>query len=95
MKKLVVTLIVAAALTTTLTYAEAPATSSTTPSVKPVVEVGNKICPVSGEKVPGPGEKGAMGEAVKYEYNAKLYNLCCNMCIKDFKKDPDCRRGSS
>src|SRR5690242_9830303 len=47
------------------------------------VEVGNKICPVSGEEV------GKMGEAVKYEYKGKIYNLCCNMCIKDFSQDPD------
>ena len=52
------------------------------------VEVGNKICPVSGDKIPVPGEKGDMGEAVKYEYNGKIYNLCCKMCVKDFKKNP-------
>ena len=52
-------------------------------------EVGNKICPVSGDKIPAPGEKGEMGEAVKYEYNGKIYNLCCKMCIKDFKKNPE------
>ena len=52
-------------------------------------EVGNKICPVSGEKIPEPGAKGDMGESVKYEYNGKIYNLCCKMCIKDFKKDPE------
>ncbi len=46
-------------------------------------EVGNMICPVSGEKV------GEMGEAVKYEYNGKIYNLCCPMCKKDFDKDPE------
>ena len=50
--------------------------------MKPV-EVGNKICPVSGQKV------GEMGEVVKYEYNGKVYNLCCKMCAKDFKKDPE------
>ena len=54
------------------------------------VEVGNKICPVSGDKIPAPGEKGTMGdEPVKYEYNGKIYNLCCEMCIKDFKKNPE------
>ena len=54
------------------------------------VEVGNKICPVSGDKIPAPGEKGTMGdEPVKYEYNGKIYNLCCLMCIKDFKKNPE------
>ena len=54
------------------------------------VEVGNKFCPVTGDKMPAPGEKGAMGdEPIKYEYNEKIYNLCCKMCMKDFKKDPE------
>ncbi len=54
------------------------------------IEVGNKICPVSGDKILAPGEKGTMGdEPVKYEYNGKIYNLCCPMCIKDFKKNPE------
>lgn len=48
-----------------------------------VVEVGNKICPVSGQKV------GQMGEIVKYEYNGKIYNLCCPACKKDFGKNPE------
>lgn len=48
------------------------------------VEIGNKICPVSGEKVGG-----AMGDPVKFEYKGKIYNLCCAMCAKDFKKDPE------
>ena len=47
------------------------------------VEVGNKICPVSGDKV------GEMGDIVKYEYNGKIYNFCCKACVKDFKKDPE------
>ena len=50
------------------------------------IEVGNIICPVSGNKI----EKGGkMGEPVKYEYQGKVYNLCCPMCLKDFKKDPE------
>ena len=54
------------------------------------VEVGNKICPVSGDEIPAPGEKGTMGdEPVKYEYNGKVYNICCSMCIKDSKKNPE------
>ncbi len=57
---------------------------------KKAVEVGNKICPVSGDKIPTPGEKGTMGDKpVKYEYNGKIYNLCCKMCVKDFKKNPE------
>ena len=46
------------------------------------IEAGNKFCPVSGEKV------GGMGEVVKYEHEGKIYNFCCPMCLKDFKKDP-------
>lgn len=57
--------------------------------VSQAVEVGNKICPVSGDKVPVPGQKSAMGEVVKYEYKGKAYNLCCKMCIKDFQKNPE------
>lgn len=45
------------------------------------VEVGNKICPISGEKI-------VMGKEGKVEHNGKTYNLCCQMCEKDFKKDP-------
>ncbi len=52
-------------------------------TVSAVVEVGNKICPVSNEEV------GGMGDVVKVEHNGKAYNLCCAMCEKDFAKDPD------
>lgn len=48
-----------------------------------VVNVGNTICPVSGEKI------GSMGEAYKVTHNGKEYNLCCEMCVKDFKKNPE------
>lgn len=51
-------------------------------AVEPV-EVGNKICPVSKENV------FEMGEPFKYEYNGKIYNLCCKMCVKDFQADPE------
>ena len=47
------------------------------------VDVGNKTCPVSGEEV------GKMGPVVKYEHDGKVFNFCCAMCLKDFKKDPD------
>ena len=63
------------------TYAEGEGTNVTEDST--VTEVGNKLCPISGEKV------GEMGEVVKVEHNGKVYNLCCKMCIKDFKKDPE------
>ncbi len=43
--------------------------------------VENKICPVSGEEIK---------EETKatYEYEGKIYNLCCAACIEEFKKDP-------
>lgn len=44
-------------------------------------DVGNKICPVSGEKI---DEK----TKATYEYEGKIYNFCCPMCIEEFKKDP-------
>lgn len=44
---------------------------------------GNKICPVSKEEI-GEGMK-----PVTYEYKGKIYNLCCEMCVEKFKKDPD------
>ena len=52
---------------------------------KKTIEVGNKTCPVTGNPV----NDGKMGELVKYEYKGKIYNLCCKMCLKDFKKDPE------
>lgn len=48
------------------------------------VNVGNKVCPVSGEKV---GKSGM--DPVTYEYKGKIYNFCCAMCIDEFKKDPE------
>lgn len=45
------------------------------------VEIENKICPVSGKEI-------KKDEAVKVEHEGKIYNLCCKMCVKDFKKNP-------
>lgn len=42
---------------------------------------GDKICPVSGEKI---HEK----TAATYKYEGKTYNFCCPMCIEEFKKNP-------
>ncbi|MBU3912421.1 MAG: YHS domain-containing protein [Candidatus Omnitrophica bacterium] len=47
-----------------------------------LIDVGNKICPVSGEEIGG----SMMGAA--YEYEGKTYNFCCAGCIDEFKKDP-------
>jgi YHS domain-containing protein len=45
------------------------------------VEVGNKTCPVTGNPI------GSMGPGVKYEYNGKIYNLCCPACRRTFDSD--------
>ena len=58
--------------------------SAATQANSKAVEVGNKFCPVTGNPV----NDGKMGEAIKYEHNGKVYNLCCKMCAKDFKKNP-------
>ena len=50
--------------------------------VQELVMVDNKICPITGEKI-------ITGKEAKVEYNGKVYNLCCAMCEKDFKKDPE------
>jgi len=61
-----------------------------TPPSKEAVEVGNKICPVSAGEVPVSGEKGSMGDKPgRVEYKGKIYNLCCPMCVKDFKNNPE------
>ncbi|MCX5709141.1 MAG: YHS domain-containing protein [Candidatus Omnitrophica bacterium] len=46
------------------------------------VNIGNKICPVTGEKI---DEK----TKVTYEYKGKIYNFCCAACPEEFKKDPE------
>ncbi|MDP2939154.1 MAG: YHS domain-containing protein [Candidatus Omnitrophota bacterium] len=56
--------------------------TTATESDKKAEEVGNKICPVMGTKI-------KKGEEVKYEYQGKIYNFCCPMCVDEFKKDPD------
>ena len=58
--------------------------SEATAPVSPTetVNVGNKICPVSGEKIE---EK----TKTTYEYKGKTYNFCCASCIDEFKKDPE------
>jgi YHS domain-containing protein len=45
-------------------------------------EMGNTICPVSGEKI-DPQNKAT------YEYEGKIINFCCPTCIEEFKKDPE------
>ena len=44
------------------------------------VEVGNKICPISGEKV------SMTGVPVQYEYKGRIYNFYSTECVETFKK---------
>lgn len=46
------------------------------------VDVGNKICPVTGESVDSMSN-------VTYEYQGKIYHFCCPACIPTFKKNPE------
>lgn len=64
---------------------EAASASNEEGTTTTAVEVGNKLCPVTGNPV----DDKSMGEPVSYEYNGKIYTLCCSMCEKDFKNNPE------
>lgn len=49
---------------------------------KETIFVGNKFCPVSGEKIDEASH-------VTYEYKGKIYRFCCLGCVEEFKKDPE------
>lgn len=46
------------------------------------VNVGNRICPVTGEKI-------SQDSMATIEYQGKIYNLCCSACIEEFMKAPE------
>ena len=48
-------------------------------SAPEILDVGNKYCLLSGDKVSGKHFA---------EYQGKRYGFCCNQCIKKFNKDP-------
>ncbi len=78
MKKLLGLITISAFLSAgPVALAAATTATSETPNV---VDVGNKMCPVSGEEVTG-----------KHfvEHNGKRYGLCCPMCANKFKRDPE------
>ena len=80
--KMIITMILGIVLSAAgMSFAQQP--PSTSASTEQLTQVNNKICPVSGEKV------ARMGPAIKYVYNGKVYNLCCPMCKKDFKNNPE------
>lgn len=49
-------------------------------TTKMLAEIGNKICPITGEEIK---------TAHVYVHNGKSYNLCCSMCVKPFAEDPE------
>jgi YHS domain-containing protein len=51
------------------------------PAQTKAIDVGNKVCPVMGEKIDAKSK-------VTQEYNGKNYNLCCPKCVSEFQKDP-------
>ena len=50
------------------------------PAASEIADLGNRVCPVSGDKVSG-----------KHfvVYKGKRYGLCCPHCEKEFMKDPE------
>ena len=52
--------------------------SSTGQKKATVVDVGNKLCPVTGQPVDG---------KTFYKYNRKRYGFCCPMCPEIFRDD--------
>ncbi len=58
-----------------------PEQANTAGQGKRAEEVGNKVCPVSGETIDEKAKE-------TYEYKGKIYNFCCPMCVEEFKKDP-------
>ncbi|MBI1976775.1 MAG: YHS domain-containing protein [Candidatus Omnitrophica bacterium] len=49
-------------------------------------KAGNRLCPVSDGEINFNDPK---HKPARLAYKGKVYNFCCDMCIKDFKKDPE------
>ena len=80
-KLLIVSSILASIMVGGLSFAQESAQKPTA-AAETKMGVGNKICPITGEKI-------IAGKESKVEYNGKIYTLCCAMCKKDFLKDPE------
>ena len=79
--RLAMAIVVAGIFISGVVYAASDMAASSTQQQKATVtDVGNKICPISGDKVDGKNF---------YEYNGKRYGLCCPMCAATFKVDPE------
>ena len=51
-------------------------------SLSKAIEFGNRVCPVSGLKIP-------VGKEVQYEYEGKIYNFFSTSGVEEFKKSPE------
>ena len=51
-------------------------------SLSKAIEVGNRVCPVSGLKI-------QTGKEIKYEYKGKIYNFFSTSSVEEFKKSPE------
>jgi YHS domain-containing protein len=63
----------------TVVLADAAATAPATQKKSAAVDVKNTKCIVTGEDV----------EDETFEYNGKIYHVCCSSCEKRFKNDPE------
>lgn len=79
---LVIVLILATFIAVSTKYAEAAAVETAPTEIPEAVEVGNTICPVSGDEIDTEAK-------VTYEYEGKIYNFCCPECVDEFKEDPE------
>ena len=78
---LVVVAVVAAVFISAVAYAAPETAKQAAKEEKPaIVDVGNKICPVTGDAVNGKDF---------YEYKGKRYGFCCPMCPPIFAGDPE------
>ena len=56
------------------------ATVSSTQEASDIIDVGNKICPLTGENVDG---------KTFYVYKGRRYGVCCPECGANFAQDPE------
>jgi YHS domain-containing protein len=79
-------ILVALALTVSAPFAAADTSlvlKPTAEQIKAAQVVGNKECPVSGDKIGG-----EMGPGRTVIYKGEAVQLCCGSCVKKFAKDP-------
>lgn len=81
LKKISLIAIVLVALFSVAGFTMAQEEESMVSEAPAVVNVGNKVCPVTGLKIGNPGE-------YTVEKDGKVYNLCCPDCKEKFLAEP-------